>query len=555
LLTGEQKYFDAARYWMVRYSEGKIWGEGWNENVDLFAAWYLYHIGLAYDVMRDQMTEADRTLVRDALADHARAIYEHIKGYTKEIRYAQNHTYIPATGMVAASLAVLDEVPEARKWIDTGYALLRRSRYALGDDGYYYEGFGYWSYALHWHVRYADLMSRATGRPMLTLPILQKDWLFALHNTLPEFPWSYDMGDTGYWKDGKRDGSPSVSQHTHLWGIAQALKSGDLQLAGDFLDQRGPELDYPAASLLWYDPAVKPTDLATATPYHHFTDHDVVYWRSGWGDDATCLMFRSGPPQGHDAAKKLGVLKDWTMNSGHVHPDIGAFWFYAMGEYLASDTGYTAEKYTRDHNTLLVSGKGQGMDGSYWNDRGMDYARYDTCRMEKVQLAGDAAFAVGEFSAVYPEELKLKSLRRSITATSRYLLTVDEMEADIPQTLTWFCHTDNPFEVAGKAYVSKKTKAALAVIPLGSAKIDAVMEPTIVQAGTGPGKATPAQRGHHLKLTTAEAATKVQMVTLLVPIAPGGEVPTATYGGAPEAPTLAITWPDGKVETVVLGKK
>ena len=41
LLTGQQKYFDAARNWMVRYREGKIWGEGWNENVDLFAAGYL----------------------------------------------------------------------------------------------------------------------------------------------------------------------------------------------------------------------------------------------------------------------------------------------------------------------------------------------------------------------------------------------------------------------------------------------------------------------------------------------------------------------------------
>ena len=48
-----------------------------------------------------------------------------------------------------------------------------------------YEGHGYWSYALHWHVRYTDLISRATGEKAFDLPVLRDSWKFALYLSLP----------------------------------------------------------------------------------------------------------------------------------------------------------------------------------------------------------------------------------------------------------------------------------------------------------------------------------------------------------------------------------
>ena len=388
-------------------------------------------------------------------------------------------------------------------------------------------------------------------------PTLANSWLFALHTSLPGTPWGYDMGDTGRWANGKRGGSPSVSQHTYLWAVAQANRSGDNQLAGDFINKRGPEMDYPAVSLLWYDPSVKATSLETVKPYHHFKDHDVICWRTGWGDDATCLMFRCGPPQGHAASKRLGVLKDWTMNSGHTHPDIGAFWLYAKGTYLAGDTGYTAKKYTRDHNTLLVGGKGQGKDGTYHNDRGCPYEMFDAARIVAAELADDHVYARGEFGSVYPADLGIHSLQRTILATKRWLLTIDNLDAKAEQTLTWFCHTDEPFKADGRAYVSRKTGGALAIFPLVSGT-KAEPEKTMVAAGTGPGQGTPAHRGHHLRITSAGSTAsgqtdgrRVQLVTLLVPLGADEKVPQATLTDrSASAATVIITWPDGKTETI-----
>ena len=558
LVTGDRKYLDATRNWMVRYSEGKIWGEGWGQNVDLHASWYLYHIGIAYDILRDELSDADRALIRDGLADHAKAIHESFDTrYPRGLPYAQNHTYIPVTGMVAGALAVMDEVPEARDWIKRGWVLMARSRHALGDDGYYYEGRGYWSYAFSWQVRYAELMGRATGRSLMAEPTLADSWLFALHTSLPGMPWGYDMGDTGRWADGKRGGSPLVSQHTYLWAVARANRGADTQLAGNFINKRGPEFDYPAVSFLWYDPSVTPAALGDVKPYHHFKDHDVVCWRSGWGDDATCLMFRCGPPQGHAAAKKLREMTDWRMNSGHTHPDIGAFWLYARGAYLAGDTGYTARKFTRDHNTLLVGGKGQGADGTYWNDRGWPYDKFDAARIVAVHLADDHVYARGEFGSVYPADLGIHSLQRTVLATKRWLLTIDNLDAKQEQTLTWLCHTDEPFKAEGRAYVSRKTEGALAIFPLVSGT-KAEPEKTIVLAGTGPGEGTEAQRGYHLRVTSAGSSESpqaggrwVQLVTLLVPLGADEKPPEAKLTGrSSSAATVVITWPDGTTETI-----
>lgn len=556
LVTGEQRYLDAARNWMVAYCAQDTWGTGWRENRDLQAAWYLYHIGLAYDMLYNHLAEADRAAIRKGLAEHAEFIAaEYLAESPKgRVTYGQNHLYIPATGMVAASLAIVDDVPKARRWIDLGYVLMRRSRYALGDDGYYYEGTGYWSYALHWHVRYAELMARATGCEMMNEPTIAESWRFALHTSLPGPPGAFDFGDTGYWGGGKRSNYDKGMRHAaYLWAVARDLGSREAQTVGKMY---GPELDYPAASFLWFDPELEPAPLGSIRPHHHFEDHDVVFWRSGWDEDATCLAFRCGPPAGHAATEKFAEMEDWGLNAGHTHPDIGAVWLYGARTYLAGDTGYTARKFTRDHNTLLVGGKGQAVDGDYHSSNRWPYELFDRCRMEAVELTDAYAYARGEFSAAYPAELGLERLSRTVIATQRYVLVVDEMAAKEPQTLEWFCHGDDAFTASdGRpgVYVMRKDDGralAVCVLQSAAAEVEAAMEPTIVFAGTGPGRGKDQQRGHHLKLTLP-AAARHTLTTLWVPLGSGEAPPALMRSGGPKgAAHVRIRWPGGTTEEV-----
>jgi hypothetical protein len=552
-VTSDREYLDGAVRWMVAHCKEPVWGDTYRPNLDLVASWYLYHIAIAYDILKNEMSEADRKLVRDGLAEHARYIHAHHDPYdTKEkIRYDQNHTYIPMVALTAASLGLLEDVPESKHWMTRAYAVLRRSRYVLSEDGYYYEGYGYWTYALNWHARGAELLERATGERMFEIPALRDTWKFGLHLSLPGLPGAYDIGDAGGWaEDGSRT-MMKVTNYAMLWKIATKNASGPSRAVGDLYAARTQDLDYPATSFLWFDPAVAPTPLEQIEPYHYFDDHGVVAWRSGWNAEATCYLFRCGPPLGHKALAKLDQFKDWIMNCGHVHPDIGAFWMYAKGTYLAVGTGYTAEKWTRDHNTLLVDDKGQGMDGAYHNERGIPYTDLDQARINAQYLSKDYGYASGDFGMAYKRMAPGVKLRRSILMTQRWLLLVDDMEASEPRKLSWLCHSDGEFKPEGSAHIARQPKASLAVVSLAPANIVAKPEPTMVMAGTAPSRGKLTQRGFKLVLSAPEPSGKIRFINLLLPLGSTDKMPeVGPVKDENNVVSFALKWPDGKNETV-----
>ncbi len=554
-VTGEKAFAEGAIRWMVAHSKEPVWGDKYRPNLDLVASWYLYHIAVGYDILKDQMTEEDRKIVRDGLTEHARLIYLGFDPHdTKDkVRYDQNHTYIPTIALASAALALLEDVPEAKHWLTRSYAVLRRSRYVLSEDGYYYEGVGYWTYALNWHARGAELLARATGEKLFDLPALKNTWLFGLHMNLPGTPGFFGVGDIFSWKDGKLSEKAGITNYSMLWEIASQTGSGQSRAVGDIFHALKPERDYPATAFLWFNPKVEPADIGKLEPYHYFPDHDVVAWRSGWDAEATCYLFRCGPPLGHSATAKLGQFKDWIMNCGHVHPDIGGFWMFAKGTYLAVDTGYTAEKWTKDHNTLLVDEKGQGVDGAYHNERGVPYENFDKARITSQFLCPEYGFARGEFGSVYARQVKDVQLSRALLMTKRWMLVVDDMKTPEPRSLTWLCHSVSEFQPDGNAFVSRQPSASLAVFPLAPADIQAKPEPTLVVAGMAPGKGTPTQHGHKLALRSKEPAVETRFINLLVPLSPEEKLPS--IGGLKaegNGISFQITWADGKVEAVTV---
>ena len=559
-VTGDAKYRDGAVQWMTAHCQEPVWGTDFRPNLDLVASYYLYSISLAYDILYPDLTDAERNIIRQGLAQHARAIcaeYAVVEAKEK-IRYDQNHTYIPAVALTSAALALLDEVPDAREWLRRSSAVMRRCRYVLSEDGYYYEGFGYWMYALHWHVRYADLISRATGEKLYDLPALRDNWRFALHMSLPGAPGAFDVGDSNIWGGNIPRHNLTTPNIAMLAGIAAATGSRESQTAFDLYQSRKSDSASQTMDFLWCRQPVQPLPLEQIQPYQYFTDQDVVAWRSSWETNATCYYFRCGPPLGHAATAKTGQLKDWTMNCGHVHPDIGGFYLYAKGAFLAVTTGYTAEKWTRDHNTLLVDGKGQADDGAYHNERGFPYANLDQARIDSCYLTNTYGFASGEFGSAYSRQPTGLKLRRGALMTERWLLLVDDMAAPAEHTLTWLCHADAPFQVEGTGFAAHLTNATLAVIPLSPAGLVSKMEPTIVGGGatlaeTKPGSKITIQRGYHLNLSMAQPAKSVRFVTLLVPLQSNEKLPEI------QATTIeqdhirfGLKWPGGKTEKVDL---
>lgn len=552
-VTGEDKYSEAATRWMVAHCKQPLWGDSFRPNLDLIASWYLYHIAIGYDILKNEMSPEDAEIIRQGLTEHARHLYVELDPYKDRQRsYDQNHTYIPSVALSSAALALLDDVPEAKYWLTRSYAALRRSRYVLGDDGYYYEGIGYWTYALNWHARGAELLARATGENLYELPALRDTWKFGLYFSLPGKPGAFAMGDTPSWANGELQ-DMRFNNYALLWKIGAETGTPESSMLADIFLEKQLDQDYPATAFLWFNPLGKTASKDQIPPYHYFADHGVVSWRSGWGADATAYLFRCGPAEGHQALEKLNHFKDWRMNYGHVHPDIGGFWMFAKGAYLAVDTGYTAEKWTRDHNTLIVDDVGQGIDGSYHNGHGAPYENFADTRITSQYLSPDYGYASGEFGSAYRRKIKDLELHRSLLMTQRWMLIVDDMQAKEPHRLTWLCHSIGEFQKVGEAYVSAQPGVSLAVIPLSAEKLVVETEPTMVAAGISPTKKWDEQRGHKLKQRSPEPVTQTRFINLLLPLDAHEPAPAVQLTQA-EGDVLAmnITWANGTVENVRL---
>jgi len=80
--------------------------------------------------------------------------------------------------------------------------------------------------------------------------------------------------------------------------LAWLRANAESQAAAEWYAARGIEPDYPATNFLWFNSAVKPASVEKLAPYHYFADQDIVTWRSGWDEEATCYHFRCGPPSG-----------------------------------------------------------------------------------------------------------------------------------------------------------------------------------------------------------------------------------------------------------------
>jgi len=124
-ITGDKKYLDAAKKYMDAAVSYDVWGYSYNKpNVDLAAGHLLYGMGWAYDLLYDDLTEAERAKYREKLIKQARLLYDFFKPKSgKTYAYSQNHTFIPISGLAVTAYALMGETDEAKDWAAVSRAI------------------------------------------------------------------------------------------------------------------------------------------------------------------------------------------------------------------------------------------------------------------------------------------------------------------------------------------------------------------------------------------------------------------------------------------------
>ncbi|HMT06627.1 MAG TPA: DUF4962 domain-containing protein [Pyrinomonadaceae bacterium] len=529
-ITGEKKYLDAAKKYMDAAVSYDIWGYSYNKpNVDLAAGHLLYGMGWAYDLLYHDLTEAEKTKYRDKLIKQARLLYDFFKPKSgKTYAYSQNHTFIPITGLAVAAYTLMGETDEAKDWAAVSRAIYDRVLATYTEDGYFYESMEYWIFSTPWLVHYMDAHAHATGENLYeTTPGFRKAHKYVAHITLPGGEFNFDYGDiyagpitrARKGDDYKREriNGRFRTNYNILYNLANRYNDGEAQGVANWLKSKNQVNAEEIWTFIWYNMDINAVPINQQARWHYFPDHEVVFWRSGWDDNATAVSFKAGPPEGHSATTKVKAFPDWRLSSGHAHPDAGSFIVWSNGRYLTGDSGYAGVPLTEHHNTVTFGGKGQGDEG-----KGHDaFAGIAYDLMNKILLRdliiGSHGFSVAaELSSAYQPELGIVKFLRKFSFSSTGEIEIDDrIQTQRDQVITSYLHSDTSIVKSGKLFEFEPGKPSLLVELMQPELYNTVIEPNVLTAPGRPGsvdKGEREERGVRLAISPRSPAKQVQIV-------------------------------------------
>ena len=350
----------------------------------------------------------------------------------------------------------MDETDEAKDWSAVSRAIFDRVLATYSDDGYYYEGMEYWIFSTPWMVHYMDAHLKSTGENLYeTTPGLKLAHKYVSHATLPGGEFNFDFGDIyagnitrkreGDDYERERIDGKFRTNYNILYNLANRYNNGEAQGVANWLKSKGQVNAEEFWTFIWYNDSIKTVPIESQAKWHYFPDHEVVYWRDSWNDDATAFAFKCGPPEGHEANEKAIAFPDWRLSSGHAHPDAGSFIIWSGGKYLTGDSGYAGVPLTIHHNTLLFDGKGQAKEGDGHDAfSAVPYERLNKIHIAKVTMNESKVSIIADVTAAYEPEVGVKKFIRRFDFSAPLGFTIlDDVKTKSPQTITAYLHADN----------------------------------------------------------------------------------------------------------------
>lgn len=463
VLTREARYLDAAKQWALASCGYPTWGGGRFDGMDLATGHQLFGLAIVYDWCYHDLDEATRQRIRETLAKRASAMFQAAAtGNTYWHRsYLQNHLWVNICGLSAAGLALFDEVEQARLWVGLASDKFRRTMDALGPDGASHEGVGYWEYGAEYMLKFMDLAKELLGVDLYDRAWWRNTAQYCQYLSLPVSTWTrsnciVDLADCprGHWY-----GPDYLLRH-----LAGRYRDGHAQWLAEQVDKAN--VDSPGArwlNLIWYDPAVQSVMPQGLPTLHHFEDMGIVSARTGWDGRENLLVFKCGPFIGHKAVDEFS----YDPGGGHVHPDVGHFVLFGNGQWLIRDDGYQ-DKWTDQHNTLLIDGVGQLGEGRTWLDGTGYLSTKAHPRILHASSSAELDHIAGDVTAAYPKRAGLERfVRHLLFVKPDVLIVVDDIVVDRSRDLELRLHTESSDgKPDDKAFLVTGRQAILRVDPL-----------------------------------------------------------------------------------------
>ena len=398
---------------------------------------------VALDWLWEDLSAADRDAVLEAL--RTKAIEPYLEGVKQQVAWYNTYSSWNAavnSGCGLAALALSDELPEAEEAYAAARKGLERFFNALGREGGWDEGTGYWGLGMRYLLLLGEAASRLTDdRSLLHERGMDATGLFPVYFTPNGQPASFGDNPTvplygTFYLLVKYHGAPALNWWLDTYSFHTDVSTSGWSAAGLAL------LFRPTDAPHGEEPQLEPLK---------------VYHEIGWA-----AMADTWPRAGFYVAAKTGDLgashSQHDMNSIQVQVggemlllDLGAGPY--SREYLADERDAFYEVQARAHNTIVVAEGDQRIDaqGQVLVGEATDAYRW---------VALDAAYACGE---------DVQFIRHVVMATDpdrgvgEVLIVLDELTQGAPERVDLYWHTPGEveFDTAGQCGTIRGRRSAL----------------------------------------------------------------------------------------------
>lgn len=328
-LSGEKKYGDAARQWTL--ANCRAWkheADGEPDGGKAYAVTRLLKgIAVGYDAAYDCFSDAERQEIRETLTSIGD---KYFAGYftTPAIAGKDFHTHhatVEWSSFGVAALALLDEMPQAKQWLDATVKKFQEHLLPMGlaTDGAQVEGPTFWASTMHYRIFFMDPLRRVTGRDLFKQFEKEMNADQAYASIAAEFPrdesrsnrsvvLSPSYGQLDYYAPNlvflAREYRRPLCQHLALWDRSL----GGIQRTR-YVTPHGERGSFALGiyGYLWFDPTAPDEAIETKRSYH-FPSIDEAYMRSSWTPGDLLAGMRKGELVIHGGGDALLIEPvDW----------------------------------------------------------------------------------------------------------------------------------------------------------------------------------------------------------------------------------------------------
>jgi len=446
-VTGDPEARAAAKSALLEVARWERWAPPWFEahgqHTYYPAGELAVDVAFGYDLLYDDLSESERTVVRRALL--GQAIIPTYKEYVRDNRLmAGTSNWLAHTvgGALVAVAAVVGDDPvwegNERLEVYLNGLLVKLEEHMAASylpDGSYGEGNSYQQFGVETLALSLTALERVFGIDYWKRTSVTKSLIYSLYTFTPGLARGLDMGDS------------SGSGGHAIAPIVRQTRDPTLRW---YYDQFPHEA---IRDFLFFDDSIA-SEPPSLPPSRLFPDKGTAVFRTGWGTEDWVFLYRAGP------------------NFNHNHADQGGFLLRAFGEDLVTEAGvahYYNDPYygpyhvqAIGHNTVLVDGDPESQ--AIADTR--QFAALNAYPLITDAVTSEFYDAIGsELASVYRGRLE-RFTRRIVFIKPHYFVVYDDLAVNgAPARFNWLLHLPDRarVKVAPGSAVYAGEKAALAM--------------------------------------------------------------------------------------------